>query len=77
MQGKAKQDLHRIYEAANRQEAENAFDRFLTKYGSKYDKAVSCLAKDREVLLTFYDFPAEPLGSLRLPSGGTDHRRCR
>jgi putative transposase len=59
LQGKAKQDLHRIYEAANRQEAEDAFDRFLTKYGSKYDKAVSCLAKDREVLLTFYDFPAE------------------
>ena len=59
LQGKAKQDLHRIYEAANRQEAEDAFDRFLAKYGSKYDKAVSCLAKDREALLTFYDFPAE------------------
>ncbi|HKH69647.1 MAG TPA: IS256 family transposase [Reyranella sp.] len=59
LQGKAKQDLHRIYEAANRQEAEDAFDRFLTKYGSKYDKAVSCLAKDRKALLTFYDFPAE------------------
>jgi putative transposase len=42
LQGKAKQDLHRIYEAANRQEAEDAFDRFLAKYGSKYDKAVSC-----------------------------------
>jgi putative transposase len=59
LQGKAKQDLHRIYEAANRQEAEDAFDRFLAKYESKYDKAVSCLAKDREALLTFYDFPAE------------------
>ena len=59
MQGKAKQDLQRIYEAANRQEAEDAFDRFLAKYGSKYDKAVSCLAKDRKALLTFYDFPAE------------------
>jgi len=59
LQGKAKQDLHRIYEAANRREAEDAFDRFLAKYGSKYDKAVICLAKDREALLTFYDFPAE------------------
>ena len=59
LQGKAKQDLHRIYEAANRQEAEDAFDRFLAKYGSKYDKAVSCLAKDRKALLTFDDFPAE------------------
>ena len=28
-------------------------------YGPKYDKAVACLAKDRDVLLAFYDFPAE------------------
>jgi putative transposase len=59
LQGKAKQDLHAIYEAENREEAENAFDRFIVKYGTKYDKAVTCLAKDREALLTFYDFPAE------------------
>ena len=25
----------------------------------KYPKAVECLRKDRDVLLTFYDFPAE------------------
>ena len=25
----------------------------------KYDKATACLAKDRDALLTFYDFPAE------------------
>ena len=55
----AKQDLHAIYEAETRQEAEAAFDRFLAKYGAKYDKATACLAKDREALLTFYDFPAE------------------
>jgi transposase-like protein len=59
LQGKAKQDLHAIYEAENRQAAEEAFDRFLVKYGTKYDKAAACLAKDRDVLLTFYDFPAE------------------
>jgi len=28
-------------------------------YEAKYPKAVECLTKDREVLLTFYDFPAE------------------
>jgi putative transposase len=59
LQGKAKQDLHAIYEAENRRAAEDAFDRFIAKYGAKYDKAVTCLVKDREVLLTFYDFPAE------------------
>jgi putative transposase len=59
VQGKAKQDLRAIYEAESRREAEAALDRFVTKYGSKYDKAVACLAKDREALLAFYDFPAE------------------
>ena len=59
LQGKAKQDLHAIYEAANRREAEQALDRFAAKYRTKYDKAVTCLSKDRESLLAFYDFPAE------------------
>jgi putative transposase len=57
--GKAKQDLHAIYEAESRQEAEKALDRFIAKYGAKYDKAAACLAKDSEALLAFYDFPAE------------------
>jgi putative transposase len=59
LHGKAKQDLHAIYEAENRQKAEAAFDRFVVKYGAKYDKAAACLTKDREALLAFYDFPAE------------------
>src|SRR3954447_25482046 len=46
-------------QAENRKAAEDAFDRFVAKYEAKYDKAVACLAKDREVLLAFYDFPAE------------------
>ena len=58
--GKAKKDLHAIYEAENRADAEAAFGRFTGKYGAKYDRAVSCLAKDRAALLAFYDFPAEP-----------------
>lgn len=57
--GKAKKDLHAIYEAESRAEAEAAFDRFTGKYGAKYDKAATCLAKDRPALLAFYDFPAE------------------
>jgi transposase-like protein len=59
LQSKAKQDLHAIYEAESREAAENAFDHFIAKYGAKYDKAATCLVKDREALLTFYDFPAE------------------
>jgi putative transposase len=59
LHGKAKQDLHAIYEAESRAAAEKALERFMAKYGAKYDKAVDCLAKDREALLTFYDSPAE------------------
>src|SRR3954447_173685 len=59
LHGKAKQDLHAIYEAESRAVAEKAFDRFIDKYGAKYGKAVYCLSRDREALLTFYDVPAE------------------
>ncbi len=45
--------------AATRQEAERAFDQFLTLYRPKYPKAAECLEKDRGSLLAFYDFPAE------------------
>lgn len=59
LHGKAKQDLHAIYEAESRAAAEKAFDRFIDKYGTKHGKAVDCLSRDREALLTFYDSPAE------------------
>jgi putative transposase len=58
-QQQAKQHLHEIWMAASRQEAEQAFDHFVAAYGAKYPKAVECLSKDRDVLLTFDDFPAE------------------
>ena len=58
-QPKAKAALHEIYEAETKAEAEKAFDLFVETYEAKYPKATECLAKDREVLLAFYDFPAE------------------
>jgi putative transposase len=57
--GKAKVDLHQIWMAEGRQEAEHAMTLFEEKYGAKYPKAVECLTKDRGPLLAFYDFPAE------------------
>lgn len=59
IQSKAKSDLHQIWMAETRAEAEKAFDTFIEKYEAKFPKAVACLVKDRDVLLTFYDFPAE------------------
>lgn len=58
-QPKAKSALHEIWMAATRQDAEHAFDHFLTVYRPKYPKVSECLEKDRESLLAFYDFPAE------------------
>ena len=58
-QGKAKSMLHDIWMAETRQDACKAFDLFVDSYQVKYPKAVTCLTKDRDVLLTFYDFPAE------------------
>ena len=77
LQGKAKQDLHAIYEAENRAEAEQALDRFVAKYGAKYDKAAACLAKDRESLLAFYDFPAEHWKHVRTTQPDREHLRHR
>ena len=59
IQAKAKSMLHDIWMAETRAAAERAFDLFLATYGPKYPAAVSCLEKDREALLAFYDFPAE------------------
>ena len=58
-QPQAKSALHEIYMAETKAEATKAFDRFIKAYDAKYPKAVECLAKDREALLAFYDFPAE------------------
>ena len=61
----AKAKLHEIWMAPTREDANTAFDRFVTMYEAKYPGAVACLTKDRDVLLTFYDFPAEHWRHLR------------
>jgi transposase-like protein len=64
-QPKAKRSLQEIWMAETRKGAEAAFDAFLAAYKLKYEKAAACLAKDREALLVFYDFPAEHWKHLR------------
>ena len=65
VQGKAKSMLHDIWMAETRAAARKAFDLFVQTFAAKYPKAVECLTKDRDVLLTFYDFPAEHWAHLR------------
>lgn len=59
LQSKAKAKLHQIWMAPDKSEAERHFEDFIALYGAKYPKATECLEKDRQALLTFYDFPAE------------------
>ncbi len=64
-QSKAKRALQEIWMAETKADAEVAFDAFIESYRVKYEKAAECLNKDRDVLLTFYDFPAEHWKHLR------------
>ena len=64
-QPKAKRSLQEIWMAETSKDAEAAFDAFIAAYELKYDKAAECLAKDRQALLAFYDFPAEHWKHLR------------
>lgn len=59
VQPQMKRMLHDIWDAPTKEAAEKAFDLFKETFDAKYEAAVHCLVKDRDRLLTFYDFPAE------------------
>src|SRR5215208_5990182 len=65
LHSKAKRALQQIWMAETKTDALTAFDAFVDTYRTKYEKAVDCLTKDRDVLLAFYDFPAEHWTHLR------------
>jgi transposase-like protein len=59
VQPKAKQKIHDIYLAPTKEQALVAYNSFLSLYVKKFPDACECLSKDKDVLFTFYDFPAE------------------
>jgi transposase-like protein len=65
LHSKAKGELQQIWMAETKADALEAFDLFEKTYAVKYEKAAACLTKDRDVLLQFYDFPAEHWKHLR------------
>lgn len=65
LHAKAKRALQDIWMAETKADAIVALAAFAETYGTKYDKAVNCLTKDRDVLFAFYDFPAEHWKHLR------------
>ncbi len=54
-----------MYLAPTRKAALAAYDQFISSYQIKFPKACECLQKDKEVLFTFYDFPARHWSHLR------------
>ena len=77
LQANARQDLREIWLAPDRATAEAALATFAAKYAPKYDRAVACLVKDREALLTFFDFPAEHWDHLALVQPDRERVRHR
>jgi len=59
VQPRAKDMLHEIMYAPDRQSAIEDVQRFEQEFQAKYAKAVECLLKDQDELLTFFAFPAE------------------
>ena len=59
LHAEAKDKIHQIWMAPTKADADKAFDLFVATYEAKYPKATACLSKDRDVLLTFYEFPAD------------------
>ena len=56
---RAKDMLHEIMYAPDRESALEEIDLFSEEYGTRYPKAVETLTKSQDHLLTFSDFPAE------------------
>ena len=57
--------LRQMYEATTREQAERLMAQFAELYGRNYPRAVECLLKDQEVLLTYYRYPREPWVSIK------------
>lgn len=55
----AKRALAEIWNAEDRDHARTAVKAFAAAYGAKFPKAVAKVTDDVEVLLAFYDYPAE------------------
>ncbi len=62
---RAKAAIQEITCAENKREATKAIEEFAAEFGAKWPKAVSKLVSEKEVLLTFYDYPAEHWRHLR------------
>ena len=66
LQTHAKSKLHDIYMAPGKAQTEKAYNDFIATYQAKYPKAVECLKKDKDKLLTFLQLSCGALVSYSL-----------
>lgn len=59
VQSKAKAMIHDMYMAETKKDALKTYKELLILYDAKFPKTCACLHEDKDVLFTFYDFPAE------------------
>jgi transposase-like protein len=57
--------LREMYGASTRDQALALMDNFAKRYQAEYPRAVECLLKDRDVLLTYFDYPAAHWQSIK------------
>ena len=65
VQSKANTMIREMWQAPSHETALEAYEHFCRSWSEKYPKAVECLAKDKESLFSFYDFPAAQWVHLR------------
>ena len=59
LQPKAKKMLREIVYADTKEDAQKGIKAFSAEFSPKHERAVTCLVKDQNQLLTLFDFPAE------------------
>lgn len=57
--------LHQMYDADTRGQAQTLMVQFADRYNREYPRAVECLLKDQDALLTYFDYPQEHWVSLK------------
>ena len=57
--------LRQMYDATTSEESKRLMSQFADLYGNTYPRAVECLLKDQDVLLSYFDYPREHWKSLK------------
>lgn len=65
LHAEVKRLLRQMYDATTKDQAETLMAQFADLYGRDYPRAVECLLKDRDSLLTYFNYPREHWVSLK------------